>query len=361
MATKSTHRGPGRARLAGGQSGATDRSRRASFLRSRLHWVIRGSSLVGLIAALTAYVVADRMSHVPSTSGTVPAGPAARPTPEIPPIASESTPARGAFLGLLTQDVGVVPPVALAAYERAAIVMGQADTPCKIDWALLAAVGWVETQHGVLGGSVLTDAGVMDVAIFGPALSSNDSDVGEFDERADVDRPVGPLQFLPRIWSVVGVDADGDGRRDPQNINDAALGLAVFLCAGSENLSKPDGIVTALGRFNRVEGYAQAVLSTADRYRNNAAALTPSPAAGPTDLVLVEDPAPSMPAATATATATVKSKPTPTTVPSSTPTVAPPPTPAPSPTPTNSPTEALPTEAPQAPTEATATPTSSAG
>ena len=42
--------------------------------------------------------------------------------------------------------------------------------------------------------------------------------------RRHYDRAMGPLQFLPGTWSWAGRDGDGDGRRDPQNVFDAALG-----------------------------------------------------------------------------------------------------------------------------------------
>ena len=45
------------------------------------------------------------------------------------------------------------------------------------------------------------------------------------------------MQFIPSTWSVVGVDGDGDGKRDPQDIDDAALATAVYLCSGDEDLS----------------------------------------------------------------------------------------------------------------------------
>ena len=47
------------------------------------------------------------------------------------------------------------------------------------------------------------------------------------------------MQFIPSTWSVVGVDGDGDGKRNPQDIDDAALATAVYLCSGDEDLVAP--------------------------------------------------------------------------------------------------------------------------
>ena len=52
------------------------------------------------------------------------------------------------------------------------------------------------------------------------------------------------MQFIPSTWSIVGVDGDGDGVRNPQDINDAALATGVYLCSGYDSLSTPKGRTT---------------------------------------------------------------------------------------------------------------------
>ena len=44
------------------------------------------------------------------------------------------------------------------------------------------------------------------------------------------------MQFLPSTWAAVAVDGDDDGVRDVQDIDDAALGSAVYLCADDGDL-----------------------------------------------------------------------------------------------------------------------------
>ena len=84
---------------------------------------------------------------------------------------------------------------------------------------------------------------------------------GMYDGDAKWDRAVGPMQFIPSTWRVVGVDADGDGRRDPQDIDDAALGAAVYLCSGDGELGTSAGRKAALLRYNHSRDYVRLVLS----------------------------------------------------------------------------------------------------
>jgi len=39
------------------------------------------------------------------------------------------------------------------------------------------------------------------------------------------------MQFLPRTWKGTGRDGNTDGTKDPNNIHDAALTTATYLCA----------------------------------------------------------------------------------------------------------------------------------
>lgn len=171
-----------------------------------------------------------------------------------------------------------IPAVALAAYQRAATVMAAADESCGVEWPVLAAIGKVESGHGSAKGNVLRADGLADPGVIGVRLDGrrstalvSDTDGGRYDGDRSFDRGVGPMQFIPSTWGVVGVDADGDGRRDPQDIDDAALAAAVHLCGGDGDLSKRAGLHSALLRYNHSGLYAETVLAVADSYASSQA------------------------------------------------------------------------------------------
>ena len=74
------------------------------------------------------------------------------------------------------------------------------------------------------------------------------------------------MQFIPSTWSVVGVDADGDGQRNPQDIDDAALATAVYLCSGDDDLSTDAGQRAAVYRYNHSQAYVDLVLAIMTAY-----------------------------------------------------------------------------------------------
>lgn len=166
-----------------------------------------------------------------------------------------------------------IPSAALAAYQRADVVINDADAVCGLPWELVAAIGRVESNHGSYGGSSLDANGVATPGIYGIALDGTrgtqaiaDTDAGRYDRDTTWDRAVGPMQFIPSTWSQVGVDGDGDGRRDPQDIDDAALASAVYLCAGDDDLSSDAGRRAAVFRYNHSTAYVDLVLSIMDAY-----------------------------------------------------------------------------------------------
>ncbi len=168
-----------------------------------------------------------------------------------------------------------IPEPALAAYQRAAAVIDAADHTCRLDWTLLAGVGQVESDHGQFGGSHLDSNGVARPSIVGIRLDGrhgtsvvHDTDAGRLDGDRRFDRAVGPMQFLPATWAAVAVDGDGNGTRDVEDIDDAALGSAVYLCAGGGDLSTPAGARAALLRYNHSEAYVARVMAVANSLRN---------------------------------------------------------------------------------------------
>ena len=93
-----------------------------------------------------------------------------------------------------------------------------------------------------------------------------DTDAGQYDGDARYDRAVGPMQFIPSTWAIVGVDADNDGRRDPQDIYDASLGSAVYLCSGTDDLGTDAGQRAAVYRYNHSQRYVDLVLAIKQAY-----------------------------------------------------------------------------------------------
>ena len=191
-------------------------------------------------------------------------------------VAETAAETGGSLLGIedaaTSSDFGIPAP-ALAAYQRAETVINAADPSCRLPWALLAAIGRVESNHGQFGGSTVGADGVVTPPIIGSALDGSsgttkipDTDDGSLDQDTTWDRAVGPLQFIPSTWSSVGVDADGDAIRNPQDIDDAALAAAVYLCSGNDDLSTLDGQRSAIFRYNHSASYVTLVLSIMSDY-----------------------------------------------------------------------------------------------
>ena len=70
---------------------------------------------------------------------------------------------------------------------------------------------------------------------------------------------VGWTQFMPGTWARFGVDADGDGRRDPASAPDAIFSAARYL----RYLGAPDDWRGALFGYNHSQAYVDEVLKAA--------------------------------------------------------------------------------------------------
>jgi hypothetical protein len=240
------------------------RARRAAILVPLA--LVSGSWTTFLLGGATATSDASSLS----SDGVVPPAapidaPASLPTVRRPPA---GVPARAASV----RDDGI-PAVALSAYQRAAAVIDAADDGCHLRWPLLAAIGRVESDHGRHAGGQLSEDGVARPSIFGPLLDGRrgttriaDTDGGLFDRSTALDRAVGPMQFIPSTWLIVGVDGDGDQQRDPQDIDDAALAAAVYLCSGEGDLSAATDAGAAVYRYNHSASYVGLVMRIAREY-----------------------------------------------------------------------------------------------
>ena len=180
-----------------------------------------------------------------------------------------------------------IPAPALSAYQRSGQIIGAADKSCNLPWELVAAIGRVESDHGRYNGNSLTEEGVSKPGIYGIPLNGkngtqaiNDTDGGELDKDTVFDRAVGAMQFIPSTWQVVKVDADGDGERNPQDIDDSSLASAVYLCSGKDDLSKRAGQEAAVFRYNHSREYVDLVLRLMEAYSSGDYTAVPSGAQG---------------------------------------------------------------------------------
>lgn len=239
-----------------------------------------------VVAVVAAFMVADGRVHEQavladgpaSTSAPATVAPPATVPPgvHIPGTRAVRSPASVSPPDTFPAALGLqaIPEPALAAYQRAAVVIDAADHTCRLDWTLLAGIGQVESDHGQFGGSRLDSDGVARPSIIGVRLDGRhgtsvvrDTDAGRLDGDRRFDRAVGPMQFLPATWAAVAVDGDGNGTRNVEDIDDAALGSAVYLCAGGGDLSTPAGARAALLRYNHSAAYVARVMAVANSLR----------------------------------------------------------------------------------------------
>jgi membrane-bound lytic murein transglycosylase B len=164
-----------------------------------------------------------------------------------------------------------IPAIALAAYRNAELVIAQTQPDCGIDWSLLAGIGRIESGHAN-GGN--TDAeGTTRTPILGPALDG--TLVGNeviADGQGSYVRAIGPMQFLPTTWGAYASDGNGDGESNPNDVFDAALGAARYLCSGGMNLRDSTQRLRAVLRYNNSAAYASDVLGWASTYSGNGSA-----------------------------------------------------------------------------------------
>ncbi|MET8230898.1 lytic murein transglycosylase [Micromonospora sp. NPDC005298] len=193
--------------------------------------------------------------------------------PVVPPVVGGRP---SDALASWAQQVGArvgVPPVAMQAYGYAELVLAQTNRSCALSWTTLAAIGQVESGHGSANDARLGQDGRALPEIIGEPLDGNggrmriiDTDRGALDKDATFDHAIGPMQFIPTTWQEIGADADNDGRKDPHDLDDAALAAANYLCKGGRNLSIPGDWWNAILSYNDVRRYAQDVFDTANRY-----------------------------------------------------------------------------------------------
>jgi membrane-bound lytic murein transglycosylase B len=217
----------------------------------------------------------------------VAAGPAAQtgtiPVQILVPAAVPRAPelAFAAWASRMARATGI-PARALEGYANAHAVMAVRNPRCHLTWVSLAGIAAVESQHGTMGGRTLLADGRPSSPIIGMPLNGANgtraiaaTDGGLLTGDKVWEHAVGPFQFIPSAWALWRADAHGDGITDPQNIDDAALAAAQYLCADNRNLASGDDWLKAVLSYNNSLDYAKAVYGFAQGYARNAQALTP--------------------------------------------------------------------------------------
>ncbi|MES5822899.1 lytic transglycosylase domain-containing protein [Streptomyces sp. RG80] len=261
---------------------------------------------------------------------------------DLPPLDSpKPSPTIGTPAASGATEAGI-PATVLAAYKQAASSLQASKPGCNLPWELLAAIGKVESGQA-RGGRVDADGNTIG-KILGPKLNGNgfahisDTDDGAYDGDSVYDRAVGPMQFIPSTWEWAGRDGNGDGKKDPNNIYDAALAAGHYLCRFGWDLSTQADLNRAILSYNNSQDYLNTVLSWLEYYRKGTHEIPDGTGTLPTtpsddNSGASPTPSPQDPSTPSSPSTPGSNTPSPTPPPSESPT--PPSTPTPTPTPTD--------------------------
>ncbi|MFG2646338.1 lytic transglycosylase domain-containing protein [Streptomyces sp. NPDC048436] len=184
------------------------------------------------------------------------------------------------------KDAGL-PATVLDAYKKAEASLATSKPGCNLPWQLLAAIGKVES--GQARGGRVDANGTTLAPILGPVLNGNgfakitDTDNGAYDDDKTHDRAVGPMQFIPSTWDTWAQDGNADGKKDPNNIYDAALAAGRYLCAGDRDLSVQGDLNKAILSYNHSTEYLNTVLTWLEFYRKGTHEIPDGTGVLPTD------------------------------------------------------------------------------
>ncbi|MGH3926437.1 MAG: lytic transglycosylase domain-containing protein, partial [Pseudonocardiaceae bacterium] len=171
-----------------------------------------------------------------------------------------------------------IPQRALQAYANAHAAMAATEAGCQLTWVTLAGIALIESNHASGPTRNLDQDGRPSSPIIGVPLNGSpgvraiaDTDGGFLDGDRVWDRAVGPFQFIPSTWANWRTDGDGDGVAEPQDIDDAAVSAARYLCAGGRNLATGEGWLQAILSYNNSVPYVQNVYTASQTYARSAA------------------------------------------------------------------------------------------
>jgi membrane-bound lytic murein transglycosylase B len=202
------------------------------------------------------------------------------PLPDVdPPVAADVPPTTNgrvdaAWLAASSKATQI-PRRVLRAYVVATARVNEGDPRCELAWNTIAAIGRIESIHGAVNGSRIGRDGVARPRIRGIALDGDgvraitDTDGGDLDGDRTWDRAVGPMQFIPTTWARWGSDGDGDGRINPQDVDDAAYATGRYLCGTGKRLGSRDGWLRAVVTYNQSTAYVRKTSRTATGYADS--------------------------------------------------------------------------------------------
>jgi hypothetical protein len=174
--------------------------------------------------------------------------------------------------------------------QRGLLIAGLAGTTgagaISILLAWLALLGGAKAASGCAATDIVTPSSVSLAVLFqaaagryglgdrGPAILAGIADVETHfgrDMSTSSAGAVGFMQFMPDTWATYGVDADGDGRKDPASPGDAIFSAAQYLRASGAPADWPRAIFA----YNHSSGYVQKVLEKAGHYAQELPAAAP--------------------------------------------------------------------------------------
>jgi membrane-bound lytic murein transglycosylase B len=167
-----------------------------------------------------------------------------------------------------------MPVIALEAYAYAAKVSAVENPDSHLAWTTLAGIGMVESLNGTFRATIEPNGDVSPPIRGVPLDGTNgnmliaDSNGGGLDGDARLDRAMGPMQFIAETWRLYGRDANHDGVINADNIYDAALAAADYLCSRGGDLATPQGWITAIRAYNNSDEYVGDVRDWATAYAN---------------------------------------------------------------------------------------------
>jgi membrane-bound lytic murein transglycosylase B len=232
--------------------------------------------LVGALA-LTGWAVAKWHPKV-----NVPMVVQVAPTAARVPVVTRRSPGRPTVSGAWVEDTAAkagIPAPAMRAYGEATLLLSKEDPGCHLGWTTLAGVGYVESLHGTIGGRTLRADGLSSTPIIGPALNGKGKFAAISATPAGTrlhgdptwDHAVGPLQFIESTWQRWAADGDGDGKKDPFDIDDAAYATAHYLCADGHDLATAAGWNGGIFSYNHSADYIRSVYAAAEAYATRTA------------------------------------------------------------------------------------------